>query len=122
MLDKGETLSLEASKASKHFSSTIMGTIVFSAPIVSIYLDIKPCNYLNEEIANGSVEIINPRYLIPFDYEFLDKSIKKTKRLLIVEDGIMAGGIGEGILAHIVDIPRIKFFVQHKILGKLVIY
>jgi 1-deoxy-D-xylulose-5-phosphate synthase len=55
------------------------------------------------EIAKSisGVEIINPRFLKPFDYPLVEQSVKKTKRLLIIEDGIRCGGLGEGILAYL---------------------
>lgn len=49
----------------------------------------------------AGVEILNPRFLKPFDFEMLENSVKKTKRLLIIEDGIRYGGLGESILAHL---------------------
>jgi len=47
------------------------------------------------------VEIVNPRFLKPFDYELLKKSIKKTGRLLIIEEGFRKGGLGEEILSFL---------------------
>ncbi|MGD9209706.1 MAG: 1-deoxy-D-xylulose-5-phosphate synthase N-terminal domain-containing protein [Desulfobacteraceae bacterium] len=67
-------------------------------PIGSMF---NAADFLKKNMPNNSVEIFNPRFLIPFDYTSLFKSLKKTKRLLIIEDGIKAGGIGEGILAQI---------------------
>ncbi|MBT8339811.1 MAG: hypothetical protein HKP58_02380 [Desulfatitalea sp.] len=47
------------------------------------------------------VEIVNPRFLKPFDFDLLEESVKKTGKLLIIEDGIRRGGVGEGILARL---------------------
>ncbi|MBU0991094.1 MAG: hypothetical protein KJ737_01265 [Proteobacteria bacterium] len=47
------------------------------------------------------VEIINPRFLKPFDFTLLETSVRKTGRVLIIEDGIRYGGLGESILAHL---------------------
>ncbi|MFN3233828.1 MAG: 1-deoxy-D-xylulose-5-phosphate synthase N-terminal domain-containing protein [Gammaproteobacteria bacterium] len=47
------------------------------------------------------IEIINPRYLKPLDLELLFSSIKKTGRLLILEDGLKVGGLGEEVISKI---------------------
>lgn len=40
-----------------------------------------------------SVEIINARFLKPFDSEAVIKSIKKTKNVITIEDGFLRGGL-----------------------------
>ena len=51
----------------------------------------------------SGVEILNPRFLKPFDFELLEHSVRKTKRLLIIEDGTRYGGLGESIAAHLME-------------------
>lgn len=46
-----------------------------------------------------SVEIIDPRVLIPFDQETLVKSVKKTGRLVITHEAPKRGGVGGEIAA-----------------------
>ncbi len=55
------------------------------------------------EIANilekqgNSIEVINARYLKPIDNTNLINSIKKTKNVITIEDGILKGGLGSQI-------------------------
>jgi pyruvate dehydrogenase E1 component beta subunit len=46
-----------------------------------------------------SVEVIDPRTLIPFDMQSVTKSIRKTGRLLVVEEDTKTGGWGAEIAA-----------------------
>jgi pyruvate dehydrogenase E1 component beta subunit len=46
-----------------------------------------------------SAEVIDPRSLVPFDWETLRKSIEKTGRLVIVEEAPKRGGTGAEIAA-----------------------
>lgn len=58
------------------------------------------------------VEIINPRFLEPFDYDILTKSIEKTKKLLIIEDGYKKLGMGSEIINYVdkkTDAIKIKW-------------
>jgi 1-deoxy-D-xylulose-5-phosphate synthase len=48
-----------------------------------------------------SVEVINIRFLKPLDTETLMKTIKKTKKIITLEDNITAGGLGSAVLAMI---------------------
>ncbi len=49
------------------------------------------------------IEVIDPRTLIPFDKETLFKSLNKTNKLIIVEDGPKRGGVGSEISAMIAE-------------------
>jgi len=44
-------------------------------------------------------EVIDPRSLVPFDWELVEASVKKTTRAVIVEEGPRRGGIGAEIAA-----------------------
>lgn len=44
------------------------------------------------------VEIINPRFLKPFDSDLLVHSVSKTKKLLILEDAMKQGGLGQEVI------------------------
>ncbi len=46
-----------------------------------------------------SAEVIDPRSLVPFDWELLEKSVAKTGRLVIVEESPKRNGIGAEIAA-----------------------
>ncbi len=49
-----------------------------------------------------SVEVIDPRTLVPLDKEAIASSVKKTGRLLIVHEACERGGIGAEIAAEII--------------------
>jgi pyruvate dehydrogenase E1 component beta subunit len=59
--------------------------------------------------AGISVEYIDPRTLKPLDVETLAASVKKTRRLLVVEHGHYTGGFGSHVIAEAVQaVPGIK--------------
>lgn len=71
------------------------------ATIVPIGSMFKAAYFIKENIPEKTFDIFNPRFLVPFDYQSLIKSVKRTRNLIILEDGIKSGGVGEGILSHI---------------------
>jgi acetoin:2,6-dichlorophenolindophenol oxidoreductase subunit beta len=48
-----------------------------------------------------SIELIDPRTLVPLDYETIISSVKKTGKLIIVEEGVLRAGVGSEIAAEI---------------------
>lgn len=50
-----------------------------------------------------SIELIDPRTLVPFDTETVVKSVKKTGKLLIVDEGHKSFGISGEIVMKIMD-------------------
>jgi pyruvate dehydrogenase E1 component beta subunit len=46
-----------------------------------------------------SAEVIDPRSLVPFDWELVEASVAKTTRVVTVEEGPRRGGIGAEIAA-----------------------
>lgn len=50
-----------------------------------------------------SVEVIDPRTLVPFDYNMVIESIKKTSRLIIVEEDTKTNGWGAEVAATIAE-------------------
>ncbi len=46
-----------------------------------------------------SAEVIDPRSLVPFDWELVESSVRKTSRAVVVEEGPRTGGIGAEIAA-----------------------
>ncbi len=48
-----------------------------------------------------SIEIIDPRTLLPFDTDTVVQSAKKTNRIVIVHEAVRNGGIGAEIAAQI---------------------
>ena len=50
-----------------------------------------------------SVEIVDPRTLMPYDGQAVLNSVRKTGRLLVVEEGFRYCGLGSEIIAHVVE-------------------
>ena len=50
-----------------------------------------------------SCEVIDPRSLVPFDYETVEKSVKKTGKLMIVHEDTYRGGWGSQVAAHFAE-------------------
>ena len=48
-------------------------------------------------------EVINSRFLKPLDREEIIKSMKRTKKCITIEDGVITGGLGTSIKEMIVD-------------------
>lgn len=58
----------------------------------------------DELAAQGiSCEVIDPRTLVPLDMETILKSVRKTGRLVTVEEAVHAGGWGGEIVTQVVD-------------------
>jgi len=51
-----------------------------------------------------SVEVIDPRSLVPFDWELVTSSVKKTTRLVVVFEGPKTGGVGSEISATVSEL------------------
>ncbi len=49
------------------------------------------------------VEVIDPRTLAPLDKETILRSVEKTGRLVIVEEGVKTGGVGAEIAATVAE-------------------
>ncbi|HEX2549176.1 MAG TPA: 1-deoxy-D-xylulose-5-phosphate synthase N-terminal domain-containing protein, partial [Gammaproteobacteria bacterium] len=90
------------------------GSKITVLPIGSLFSMAMDLEKLCEDI-----EILNPRFLKPFDFALLEESIKKTKHLLILEDGLKTGGLGEEIIYHLVN-KKIPFTFRH--VGAIEIY
>jgi len=50
-----------------------------------------------------SAEVIDPRSLVPFDWELVETSVRKTTRAVTVEEGPRRGGIGAEIAATLAE-------------------
>ncbi|MDP2883492.1 MAG: pyruvate dehydrogenase complex E1 component subunit beta [Ignavibacteria bacterium] len=57
---------------------------------------LKAVDVLQQEI-NVSIEVIDPRTIKPMDYDLIVDSVKKTNRLVIVEEGWPFAGVGAQI-------------------------
>ena len=56
-----------------------------------------------QDSENIDIEVINARFLMPLDKETILKSIKKTKKVVIIEDNIIEGGLGTKIQELIIE-------------------
>ena len=75
--------------------------ITIVATLLMIYRAMEAAETLQKE--GISVEVIDPRTLVPFDYETVINSIKKTSRLMIVEEDTRRNGWGAEIAAQIAE-------------------
>jgi pyruvate dehydrogenase E1 component beta subunit len=83
------------------------------ATLLMMYKALEAAEILSKEGIN--VEVIDPRTLVPFDYETVIKSLGKTSRLMIVEEDTRRNGWGSEIAAqiaedaiHLLDAPIIR--------------
>jgi pyruvate/2-oxoglutarate/acetoin dehydrogenase E1 component len=75
--------------------------ITIVSTLLMIYRAMEAAAILEKE--GISVEIIDPRTLVPFDYETVINSIKKTSRLMIVEEDTRRNGWGAEVAAQIAE-------------------
>ncbi len=52
---------------------------------------------------NISMEVVDPRTLMPYDGETIIKSVRKTKRLLVVDEGFRYCGFASEIISFVVE-------------------
>lgn len=64
-----------------------------------------------EKLAKEGIEceVIDPRSLLPYDAELVDRSVMKTGRALIVHEGVTNGGMGGEFAARIVGGPAFDY-------------
>jgi 2-oxoisovalerate dehydrogenase E1 component len=73
--------------------------------VVAISLMVRKTLEAAEELAKEgiSVEVIDPRTVSPLDVETILQSVRKTGRLLIVDESFQPCGIGAEIAARVID-------------------
>ncbi|MBR2786006.1 MAG: 1-deoxy-D-xylulose-5-phosphate synthase [Clostridia bacterium] len=84
-------------------------------------------NLLKEQ--NIDCEVINARFVKPLDSNTIETSIRKTKHVITIEDGILHGGLGTSVIelindCNINDVYMKAYgyddvFVQHGSIGEL---
>ena len=47
---------------------------------------------------NITAEVVNCRFIKPMDIDYLNSSFNKFKKIVTIEEGVIDGGFGEGIL------------------------
>ena len=75
--------------------------ITVVANLYMMYRAMEAAEILAEE--GISVEVIDPRTLVPFDYDTLIRSVEKTSRLAIVYEDVRRNGWGAEIAAEMAD-------------------
>lgn len=71
------------------------------ASLLMLYRALEAAAVLEQE--GISVEVIDPRTLVPFDYDTVIKSVQKTSRLVIVEEDTRRNGWGAEVAATIAE-------------------
>lgn len=61
---------------------------------------------------NIDCEIINTRFVKPLDYNTIERSIRKTKNVITIEDGILKGGLGSSVMEFINEYKIEDVFVK----------
>ena len=74
--------------------------ITIVATSIMVHKALKAAEELSPEI---SVEVIDPRTLVPLDLEKIIGSVKKTGRLLVAHEAPTRGGIGAEIVRQVVE-------------------
>lgn len=75
--------------------------ITIVANLLMVYRAMEAAEILEKE--GISVEVIDPRSLVPFDYETVTRSLEKTGRLMIVEEDTRRNGWGAEVAAQIAE-------------------
>jgi pyruvate dehydrogenase E1 component beta subunit len=75
--------------------------VTIIATLLMVYRAMEAAELLQSE--GISVEVIDPRTLVPFDYDTVLKSIAKTGRLMIVEEDTRRNGWGAEIAAQVAE-------------------
>ena len=50
-----------------------------------------------------SIEVIDPRTLVPLDTDLIAASVAKTHRLVVAHEAVQFGGFGSEIAAHVAE-------------------
>lgn len=75
--------------------------ITIVANLLMVHRSMEASNILASE--GISCEVIDPRTLVPFDYDLVIESIKKTGRLMIVHEDTYSNGWGAEVSAYIAE-------------------
>jgi pyruvate dehydrogenase E1 component beta subunit len=75
--------------------------VTIVATLLMMHRSLKAAELLEQE--GISAEVIDPRSLVPFDWESVKTSVAKTGRVVIVEESPKRGGIGAEIAATLAE-------------------
>ena len=90
--------------------------ITVVATSLMVHKTLEAAGVLSREI---SVEVIDPRTLVPLDMEAILKSVKKTGRLLVVHEACIRAGMGAEIVREVVEKAFDYLDAPPKVLGGL---
>ena len=66
-----------------------------------------------------SIEVVDPRTLIPLDEETILNSVRKTGRLLVVQEACLCGGFGSEVVRRVTEKAFDALKAPPKVLGSL---
>ncbi len=83
------------------FQAVPNATLLCYGGMVNIVLDCLEPLFVNFELKS---EVIVLTKISPIEYSEIIESVRKTKRLYVIEEGTMAGGIGSEVVASVAEI------------------
>lgn len=75
--------------------------VTIIAPLLMMHRSMRAAELLEKEGIHA--EVIDPRSLVPFDWETIKASVEKTGRVILVEESSKRGGIGAEIGATLAE-------------------
>jgi pyruvate dehydrogenase E1 component beta subunit len=86
--------------------------------VVATLLMVHKCLAVAEQLApEVSVEVIDPRTLVPLDIETIVASVRKTGRLLVVQEACTFGGFGSEIVRQVTEQAFAALKAPPKVVG-----
>lgn len=78
--------------------------------IISIGKSLRTATEIANELkkVNVSVELINARFIKPFDEETIIKSVTKTRRVITIEDNLINGGLASAVQKAIINLNGVQ--------------
>jgi pyruvate/2-oxoglutarate/acetoin dehydrogenase E1 component len=93
-----EPYSLPIGKADVKRKGTDVSVIATS---IMVHKALEAADLLEKE--GISIEVIDPRTLVPLDIETIAESVKKTGRLVVVHEAVKRGGFGAEIVSQVME-------------------
>lgn len=86
--------------------------------VIATLLMVHKCLAAAEALASElSVEVIDPRTLVPLDLETIVTSVRKTGRLLVVQEACTCGGFGSEIVRQVTEQAFAALQAPPRVLG-----
>jgi pyruvate/2-oxoglutarate/acetoin dehydrogenase E1 component len=71
--------------------------------VATSYMVLKALAAAESLAGEVSIEVIDPRTVAPLDFECIRASVRKTGRLLVVQEACLSGGFGSEIVRRVVE-------------------